>query len=298
MEFRFETYIYLHDFFIIKRSVFIFTRQTIIVMSRKIEFDLKNEIFSKYQQLNISFYKKNKTGDLMNRISEDVTKVRMYLGPAIMYSINVSVLFIMVISFMIYKNLTLTLYVLFPLPILSIIIYKVSSIINKKSEITQQKQSRITSFVQEAFSGIRVIKAYNKNNHYLRIYKNETSDYKKASLNLALVNSLFLPSIIFLIGLSTVITIYLGGVKTINNELDYGDIVQFIFYINMLTWPFASIGWVSSLIQRAAASQKRINEFIKIDEKVINEGDIKIKELKGLNLKTYNLNIRIVQNQY
>lgn len=278
--------IFTYMTFSLLKGVFLFfTRQTIIVMSRKIEFDLKNEIFSKYQQLNISFYKKNKTGDLMNRISEDVTKVRMYLGPAIMYSINVSVLFIMVISFMIYKNLTLTLYVLFPLPILSIIIYKVSSIINKKSEITQQKQSRITSFVQEAFSGIRVIKAYNKNNHYLKIYKNETSDYKKASLNLALVNALFLPSIIFLIGLSTVITIYLGGVKTINNELDYGDIVQFIFYINMLTWPFASIGWVSSLIQRAAASQKRINEFIKIDEKVINEGDIKIKELKGIEFK-------------
>lgn len=272
-------------FSLLKGVFLFFTRQTIIVMSRKIEFDLKNEIFSKYQQLSISFYKKNKTGDLMNRISEDVTKVRMYLGPAIMYSINVSVLFIMVISFMIYKNLTLTLYVLFPLPILSIIIYKVSSIINKKSEITQQKQSRITSFVQEAFSGIRVIKAYNKNKHYLNNYKIETSDYKKASLSLALVNALFLPSIIFLIGLSTVITIYLGGVKTIHNELDYGDIVQFIFYINMLTWPFASIGWVSSLIQRAAASQKRINEFIKIDEKIKNEGQNNIKELREIEFK-------------
>ena len=272
-------------FSLLKGVFLFFTRQTIIVMSRKIEFDLKNEIFSKYQQLSISFYKKNKTGDLMNRISEDVTKVRMYLGPAIMYSINVSVLFIMVISFMIYKNLTLTLYVLFPLPILSIIIYKVSSIINKKSEITQQKQSRITSFVQEAFSGIRVIKAYNKNKHYLNNYKIETGDYKKASLSLALVNSLFLPSIIFLIGLSTVITIYLGGVKTIHNELDYGDIVQFIFYINMLTWPFASIGWVSSLIQRAAASQKRINEFIKIDEKIKNEGQNNIKELREIEFK-------------
>ena len=272
-------------FSLLKGVFLFFTRQTIIVMSRKIEFDLKNEIFSKYQQLSISFYKKNKTGDLMNRISEDVTKVRMYLGPAIMYSINVSVLFIMVISFMIYKNLTLTLYVLFPLPILSIIIYKVSSIINKKSEITQQKQSRITSFVQEAFSGIRVIKAYNKNKHYLNNYKIETSDYKKASLSLALVNALFLPSIIFLIGLSTVITIYLGGVKTIHNELDYGDIVQFIFYINMLTWPFASIGWVSSLIQRAAASQKRINELIKIDEKIKNEGQNNIKELREIEFK-------------
>jgi len=272
-------------FSLLKGLFLFFTRQSIIVMSRKIEFDLKNEIFSKYQELSISFYKKNKTGDLMNRISEDVSKVRMYLGPAIMYSINVSVLFIMVISFMIYKNLTLTLYVLFPLPILSFIIYKVSSIINKKSEITQQKQSKITSFVQEAFSGIRVLKAYNKRKYFLDVYKEETNNYKRASLDLALVNSLFLPTIIFLIGLSTVITIYLGGIKTIQKELDYGDIVQFIFYINMLTWPFASIGWVSSLVQRAAASQKRINEFIKIEEKVINNGVKKLKEIKEIEFK-------------
>ena len=272
-------------FSLLKGLFLFFTRQSIIVMSRKIEFDLKNEIFSKYQELSISFYKKNKTGDLMNRISEDVTKVRMYLGPAIMYSINVSVLFIMVISFMIYKNLILTLYVLFPLPILSLIIYKVSSIINKKSEITQQKQSKITSFVQEAFSGIRVLKAYNKKEYFLDVYKEETNNYKQASLDLALVNSLFLPTIIFLIGLSTVITIYLGGIKTIHKELDYGDIVQFIFYINMLTWPFASIGWVSSLVQRAAASQKRINEFIKIEEKVINDGVQALEEITEIEFK-------------
>ena len=268
------------------KGVFLFfTRQTIIVMSRNIEFDLKNEIFSKYQQLTISFYKNNKTGDLMNRISEDVTKVRMYLGPAIMYSLNVIVLFIMVISFMLYKNAVLTMYVLFPLPILSFVIYMVSSIINKKSEITQRKQSKITSFVQEAFSGIRVLKAYNKKSHFTSLYEKETEDYKKASLSLALVNSLFLPSIIFLIGLSTVITIYLGGLKTINKELDYGDIIQFIFYINMLTWPFASVGWVSSLVQRAAASQKRINEFINITEKVVNKGNEKIEQIVKLEFK-------------
>ena len=272
-------------FSIFKGIFLFFTRQTIIVMSRNIEYDLKNEIFSKYQQLSISFYKNNKTGDLMNRISEDVTKVRMYLGPAIMYSINVTVLFIMVISFMIYKNAELTLYVLFPLPILSFIIYRVSSVINKKSEITQQKQSKITSFVQEAFSGIRVLKAYNKRMHFSSIYEKETEDYKQASLNLALVNSLFLPSIIFLIGLSMITTIYLGGIKTINKELDYGDIVQFIFYINMLTWPFASVGWVSSLIQRAAASQKRINEFINIEEKVIDNGNKVISEILELEFK-------------
>ena len=276
----------MYMLFAIFKGVFLFfTRQTIIVMSRNIEFDLKNEIFSKYQQLTISFYKNNKTGDLMNRISEDVTKVRMYLGPAIMYSINVVVLFVMVITFMIHKNATLTMYVLFPLPILSLIIYFVSSIINKKSEIAQKKQSKITSFVQEAFSGIRVLKAYNRKKHFSNLYETETEDYKRASLSLAVVNSLFLPSIIFLIGLSTVITIYLGGLKTINNELDYGDILQFVFYVNMLTWPFASVGWVSSLIQRAAASQKRINEFINIKEKVINVGEQKLKEVVELEFK-------------
>jgi ATP-binding cassette subfamily B protein len=276
----------MYMLFAIFKGVFLFfTRQTIIVMSRNIEFDLKNEIFSKYQQLTISFYKNNKTGDLMNRISEDVTKVRMYLGPAIMYSINVVVLFVMVITFMIHKNATLTMYVLFPLPILSLIIYFVSSIINKKSEIAQKKQSKITSFVQEAFSGIRVLKAYNRKKHFSNLYETETEDYKRASLSLAAVNSLFLPSIIFLIGLSTVITIYLGGLKTINNELDYGDILQFVFYVNMLTWPFASVGWVSSLIQRAAASQKRINEFINIKEKVINVGEQKLKEVVELEFK-------------
>ena len=288
-------------FSLLKGVFLFFTRQTIIVMSRNIEFDLKNEIFSKYQQLTISFYKNNKTGDLMNRISEDVTKVRMYLGPAIMYSINVIVLFVMVISFMLYKNAVLTMYVLFPLPILSLVIYMVSSIINKKSEITQRKQSKITSFVQEAFSGIRVLKAYNKKLHFTSLYEKETEDYKRASLSLALVNSLFLPSIIFLIGLSTVITIYLGGIKTINNELDYGDIIQFIFYINMLTWPFASVGWVSSLIQRAAASQKRINEFINITDKVLNNGTEKLEqifkvEFKDINFKYPNSDDYVLKN--
>ncbi|MBL6871063.1 MAG: ABC transporter ATP-binding protein [Flavobacteriales bacterium] len=288
-------------FSLLKGVFLFFTRQTIIVMSRNIEFDLKNEIFSKYQQLTISFYKNNKTGDLMNRISEDVTKVRMYLGPAIMYSINVIVLFVMVISFMLYKNAVLTMYVLFPLPILSLVIYLVSSIINKKSEITQRKQSKITSFVQEAFSGIRVLKAYNKKLHFTSLYEKETEDYKRASLSLALVNSLFLPSIIFLIGLSTVITIYLGGIKTINNELDYGDIIQFIFYINMLTWPFASVGWVSSLIQRAAASQKRINEFINITDKVLNNGTEKLEqifkvEFKGIHFKYPNSDDYVLKN--
>lgn len=281
----------LYMLFSLLKGVFLFcTRQTIIVMSRHIEYDFKNDIFLKYQQLNLSFYKQNRTGDLMNRISEDVSKVRMYLGPAIMYTLNVVVLFIMVISFMIYKNAELTFFVLLPLPILSIIIYKVSAIINKKSEITQEKQSRITSFVQEIFSGIRVLKAYNRSNYFANRYDQETEDYKRASLSLALVNSLFLPSIILLIGLSTIFTIYLGGLKSINQELDYGDIVQFIFYINMLTWPFASVGWVSSLVQRAAASQKRINEFLLKEEKVINEGKKILNKIESIAFRQVNFN--------
>ena len=281
----------LYMLFSLLKGIFLFcTRQTIIVMSRHIEYDFKNDIFLKYQQLNLSFYKQNRTGDLMNRISEDVSKVRMYLGPAIMYTLNVVVLFIMVISFMIYKNAELTFFVLLPLPILSLIIYKVSAIINKKSEITQKKQSRITSFVQEMFSGIRVLKAYNRSHYFAKQYDQETEDYKRASLSLALVNALFLPSIILLIGLSTIFTIYLGGLKSINQELDYGDIVQFIFYINMLTWPFASVGWVSSLVQRAAASQKRINEFLLKEERVINEGKNILTSLEKIAFKQVNFN--------
>ena len=281
----------LYMLFSLLKGIFLFcTRQTIIVMSRHIEYDLKSEIFLKYQQLNLSFYKQNRTGDLMNRISEDVSKVRMYLGPAIMYTINVFVLFIMVVSFMIHKNAELTFYVLLPLPLLSIIIYRVSAIINKKSEYTQRKQSSITSFVQEAFSGIRVLKAYNRSKYFSNQYDIETENYKKASLSLALTNALFLPSIVLLIGLSTIMTIYLGGLKSINQELDYGDIVQFIFYINMLTWPFASVGWVSSLVQRAAASQKRINEFLLKEEKVINEGKSSIKKISSLVFKNVQFN--------
>ena len=281
----------LYMLFSLLKGIFLFcTRQTIIVMSRHIEYDFKNDIFLKYQQLNLSFYKQNRTGDLMNRISEDVSKVRMYLGPAIMYTLNVVVLFVMVITFMIYKNAELTFFVILPLPILSFIIYKVSSIINKKSEITQKKQSRITSFVQEMFSGIRVLKAYNRSRYFAKQYDQETEDYKRASLSLALVNALFLPSIILLIGLSTIFTIYLGGLKSIHQELDYGDIVQFIFYINMLTWPFASVGWVSSLVQRAAASQKRINEFLLKEEKVINDGKNNLIKLEKIAFKQVNFN--------
>lgn len=244
-------------------GIFLFlTRQTIIIMSRLIEYDLKNEIYDKYQQLSMSFYKRNNTGDLMNRISEDVGKVRMYLGPAIMYTINVAVLIVMVISFMIKISPLLTLYVLIPLPIMSILVYKVSYRINKKSEITQIQQSKLSTFVQETFSGIRVLKAYNRESFFKNKFDQESENYKTASLSLAKTNAFFIPVIVSLIGLSTVIIVYFGGLKSINNELSIGEILQFIFYINMLTWPIASIGWVTSLIQRAAASQKRVNEFL------------------------------------
>ena len=263
-------------------GVFLFlTRQTIIIMSRLIEYDLKNEIYDKYQQLSMSFYKRNNTGDLMNRISEDVGKVRMYLGPAIMYTINVVVLIVMVVSFMIKISPLLTLYVLIPLPIMSILIYKVSARINKKSEITQIQQSKLSTFVQETFSGIRVLKAYNREDFFKNEFDQESRNYKTASLSLARTNALFIPVIVSLIGLSTVTIVYFGGLKSINGELSIGEILQFIFYINMLTWPIASIGWVTSLIQRAAASQKRVNEFLQENPEITDkENSVEFKSGK------------------
>lgn len=244
------------------------TRQTIIVMSRLIEFDLKNEIYDKYQELSYSFYKVNSTGDIMNRISEDVSHTRMYLGPAVMYTINVFFLFLFVIYFMMEKNAELTMYVLAPLPVMSFIIFKVSSLINRKSESVQKKQSALSTFVQEAFSGIRVLKAFGRERHFEKEFDHESENYKRASLSLAWTNSLFIPVIVGLIGLSTILTIYMGGIKVIGGTLDVGDITEFMIYVNFLTWPFASIGWVSSLIQRAAASQKRINEFLHTEVEV------------------------------
>lgn len=238
------------------------TRQTIIVMSRLIEFDLKNEIYDKYQKLSYSFYKINSTGDIMNRISEDVSQIRMYLGPAIMYTINVLFLFVFVISAMVSKSPELTLYVLAPLPIMSYVIFKISNKINKKSHITQKQQSGLSTFVQEAFSGIRVLKAFGREKFFTKSFDDENENYKRASLSLALTNSFFAPVIISMIGLSTIITIYIGGLKVVDGTLDNGDIAEFVIYVNMLTWPFASVGWVSSLIQRAAASQERVNEFL------------------------------------
>lgn len=245
-------------------------RQTIIVMSRHIEFDMKNEIFDKYQRLHMAFYKSNNTGDLMNRISEDVSRVRMYVGPAIMYTINLIVLFVMVIFTMWKVNPTLTAYVLTPLPILSILIYWVSREINKRSEAVQAKLSDLSTFVQEAFSGIRVMKAYNRLDEKEHEFSEHCNDYKATNLGLVKVNALFMPAMILLIGLSTILTIYIGGQLTMQGKISPGNIAEFVIYVNMLTWPVASVGWVTSLVQRAAASQKRINEFLQAEIDIVN----------------------------
>lgn len=245
-----------------------FTRQTIIIMSRLVEFDLKNEIFDQYQSLSLAFYRRNNTGDLMNRISEDVTKVRMYLGPAIMYTINLVVLAVLAISAMISVNAELTMYVLLPLPVLSISIYYVSRLINERSERVQAQQSYLSTLVQEAFSGIRVLKAFNREGAARDHFQKECNNYKVKALDQVKVDALFMPSIILLIGLSTILTIYIGGLKAISGEITIGNIAEFVIYVNMLTWPFASVGWVTSLVQQAAASQERINEFLHTEPEI------------------------------
>ena len=237
-------------------------RQTIIIMSRLIEFDLKNEIYTHYQRLDFTFYKKNATGDLMNRISEDVSQVRMYLGPGIMYTINLVILSIMVIYQMWQISGTLTLFVLMPLPVMSFLIYKVSSKMNTLSKQVQQEQSLLSTIAQETFAGIRVIKAYSREDDIRGRFDETSNAYKMKNMNLVKVNALFLPTIVFLIGLSTLITIYLGGRLTYSGAISPGAILAVIFYVNKLTWPFASLGWVTSINQRAAASQTRINEFL------------------------------------
>ncbi|MBX2960747.1 MAG: ABC transporter ATP-binding protein [Flavobacteriales bacterium] len=255
---------------LIKGLFVFFTRQTIIIMSRLIEYDLKNEIFNHFQQLDTSFYKENNTGDIMNRISEDVSKVRMYLGPGIMYSINLITLFALVVPVMFSINVKLTLYSLTPLPILSIIIYYVSSRINKQSEEVQAKLSDITTLSQETYSGIRIIKSFVKEKLFISKLYNENEDYLKNSMSLVKTNAVFAPVMMMLIGLSTIFTIYVGGLEYIAGNVTMGNILEFVFYINMLTWPVTAIGWVTSIVQRAAASQTRINEFLNTKPKIEN----------------------------
>jgi len=249
-------------------------RQTLIVMSRHIEFDLKNEVFKQYENLSQNFYKQNRTGDLMNRISEDVSKVRMYVGPAVMYSINTFIRFAIVILYMYNVSPLLTLYTILPLPILSYCIFKLSSEINKRSTTFQQYLSKVSSFSQEIFSGIRVIKAYSLENQHQNNMVALADESKKKSLDLAKVQSLFGPLMIALIGISNLVVIYFGGVMYINGTIpNIGTIAEFILYVNMLTWPVASLGWVSSMVQEAEASQKRLNEFLKIEPEIKNNNE-------------------------
>lgn len=263
------------------RGVFLFlVRQTIIAMSRHIEFDLKNEIYEHYQSLPLSFYRRNNTGDLMARISEDVSRVRMYLGPAIMYAFNVFTLFAMVIPIMFSINTRLTLYSLIPLPLLSVSIYFVHDLINKRSMEIQRSLSGLSTYVQEAFSGIRVLKAFVREEDSSRKFSIESNDYKDRSIRLTFVNALFHPLIVALIGLSVILTVYIGGLEIFKGSITAGNIAEFIIYVNLLTWPVTSLGWVTSLIQRAAASQARINELLKTKNDIVSSRNLK-KEIAG-----------------
>ena len=257
-----------------------FMRQTIIVMSRLVEYDLKNEIYEHYQSLPTSFYRQHNTGDLMARISEDVSRVRMYLGPAIMYGLNLTVLFLLLIPYMFSVNARLTLYTLLPLPILSLSIYYVNDIINRKSEEIQRSLSNMSTFVQEAFSGIRVLKAFVRERDSGKQFLAASNEYRDRSIGLGKVNALFIPLIMALVGLSSVITVFVGGVEVIRGAISPGVIAEFIIYVNMLTWPVASLGWITSIVQRAAASQQRINEFLNTKTDIISEQNVE-REIAG-----------------
>ena len=251
-------------------------RQMIINVSRFIEFDLKNIIYKKYQNLDFDFYKNNRTGDLMNRISEDVSKVRMYVGPAIMYTINTITLFIIVVSYMFSVAPKLTMYTLIPLPILSIIIYKISRIINIRSKIVQEYLSKLTTFTQEAFSGVKIIKTYTIEDFTNQKLEKLASDSKNKNMSLVKVQSWFFPLMILLIGISNILVIYIGGNQYMNGQIELGVLAEFIIYVNMLTWPVATVGWVTSIIQQAEASQKRINEFLNVPYKIVNKKNSKL----------------------
>ncbi len=269
--------------FALLKGFFMFLmRQTIIVVSRLIEYDLKNRIYAHYQQLDRAFYKRNSTGDLMNRISEDVGQVRMYLGPAVMYTINLVVLFIMCIGFMLHVNPELTLWTLLPLPVMSFLIYRVSDTINRRSMAVQEQQSKLSTMAQESFSGIRVLKTHAKEAMAVERFRENAAEYRRRSLAQARVDALFMPSIMLLIGLSTVLTIFIGGMKLIEGDptVSVGNIAEFVIYVNMLTWPFASVGWVTSLVQQASASMTRINEFLDTPPGIVAEAD-EVKDIRG-----------------
>ena len=255
-------------------------RQMLINVSRFIEFDLKNEIYNKYQTLSFDFYKNNRTGDLMNRISEDVSKVRMYIGPAIMYTINTIALFTIVITYMINVAPKLTMYTLIPLPVLSYIIYKISIVINLKSKIVQEYLSKLTTYTQESFSGVKIIKTYtiekNINNGLAKL----ASGSRRKNMSLVKTQAWFFPLMILLIGISNILVVFIGGNQYMNNEIELGVLAEFIIYVNMLTWPVATVGWVTSIVQQAEASQKRINQFLNTKSSIVNKSKIQ-KSLKG-----------------
>lgn len=274
-------------FNIIKGFFSFLTRQTLIVMSRYIEFDLKNEIFDKYQQLDYGFYKSQSTGDLMNRISEDVSQVRQYLGPGIMYTVNLIALFPFSLYQMLKINAELAFYALAPLPIMACLIYLVSTRMNKLSKEVQQEQSRLSTLGQETFSGIRVIKAYIQEKHARQNFETSSSSYLKKTMRLVKTNALFMPTISLLIGISTLLSIYIGGMLTFgeNPAIHPGQIVTIILLIYNLTWPFASIGWVTSINQRAAASQERINEFLRTEPTIKNESEAELETFQEIRFK-------------
>jgi len=266
----------------ISAGIFTFlTRQTIINVSRYVEFDLKNEIYVQYQKLSLSFYKRNQTGDLMNRISEDVSRVRMYFGPAIMYSINTITLIIITFFYMYRQSPELTFYTVSPLPVLSYTIFKLSGIINIRSRIVQESLSKLSSFTQEVFTGIKIVKSYAIQNTKSKQFDNLSKENKENQISLVKMQALFFPLMILLIGLSNILVIFIGGKQYLEGEIEsIGIIAEFIIYVNMLTWPVASLGWISSIIQQAEASQKRINEFLKEKSEILNNPK-GIKKIKG-----------------
>lgn len=266
---------------LIKGVFMFFMRQTLVVMSRHIEYDMKNEIYEQYQKLDQAFFKRNNTGDLMTRISEDVSKVRMYTGPALMYTVNLVVMFMLVINGMVTVSPLLTLYVLLPMPIMAFLIYFINSKVLKQSGIVQKQLSSLSSLSQEVFSGVRVIKSYNRSGFFVKLFSKKSDEYKDASLQLVKYDALFFPVILALIGLSTLLTVYIGGREVIAGRLNPGVIGEFIIYINLLTWPVASVGWVSSMIQQAAASQERINEFLNAKPEISNAEKPLKPQIKG-----------------
>jgi len=266
---------------IIKGFFMFMMRQTLIVMSRKVEFDLKNEVYQHYQKLGMAFYKRNQTGDLMSRISEDVSRVRMYLGPAVLYAVNLFVLLFMVIFTMFSVNVRLSWFVLLPLPLLSLSIFYINNIIHKRSERIQKQLSNLTSIGQESFSGIRVLKSYVQEQPVLDFFKSESEEYRKVSLDLARVHAMFFPLMLLLIGSSTVLTVWIGGNEVMRGNISGGNIAEFVIYVSMLTWPVTSIGWVASLVQRASASQKRLNEFLEEDQDIFTPENAHDEKLRG-----------------